>query len=129
MIGIGIPLLILSFILYVLIIREKERFHMASDPVCGSLILLFSGLYIITEVTFGPLIRLENHRFVFETGTFVFGVAIPFVILILAGTFTGIRWRYRKYGRPEKKKSNRLKERFRWITRKKPSNSLKNTES
>jgi hypothetical protein len=129
MIEIGITLLILGFILYVFIIREKERFHFVSDPICGSLILLFIGLCIIAEVTFGPLIRLANNTLAFETETFLLGVVTPFILFVLAGTITGIQWRHRKYGKPEKMKRKQPKEMSRWITRKKPSDTLKNTES
>lgn len=129
MIGIGITLLILNFILYIFIIREKARFRFATDPISGSLILLFSGLYIIAEVSFGPLIGLKNHSFAFETKTFLLAVGIPFVLFVLAGTAVGVQLRYKKYGKPEKKKRKRLsKEMVRWITRKKPSDTLKNTE-
>lgn len=129
MIGIGITLLILGFIAYVFIIREKARFHFASDPICGSLLLLFIGLYILAEITFGPLIHLENDTLAFETKTFLLVVVTPFLFIVPAGTITGVHLRHRKYGKPEKKKRKQLKEMFRWITRKKPSDTLKNTES
>lgn len=129
MFEIGMTLLVLNFILYIFIIREIARFRFATDPISGTLILLFSGLYILAEVSFGPLIGLENHMFAFETEIFLLAVGAPFVLLVLAGTAAGVQLRNKKYGKPEKKKRKQpLKEMVRWITRKKPSDTLKNAE-
>ncbi|WP_454266308.1 hypothetical protein [Rossellomorea marisflavi] len=107
MTGIGLALVLVSTILYVHIITEKDRIRPIggiSDPIAASVLILLLGVYLIANDALGPYVGFTNGRLDIAFGAIGIGVLSPAIGLIAIGTITGTRLRHRRYGKPERQK-------------------------